>query len=179
MPSAVRILILAVVGVLVASVTGCGGGDSSASTEPAAVGLGTEELPPPKTEAEKRGLARAPRDASPLLQAVYRLFPPPKPDPKVKGSAVAIREGEESCAGKTPAEIREEYVPKSDLDSFQREEAGRIEGYEKNPTFNFPAGQIAASIYEKSLPKSSLKNFGFQGCVYALSEGLKAQLEGK
>ena len=181
MPKAKHILILAPVALMFATGTmGCGGGGSSEGPEEvSAAALGTESLPPPKTESEKRGEALAPKGASPLLQAIYRLFPPPKPDPKVKGSAEAIEAGERACEGKTPVEVREEYLPKSTFDSFQREQATRIEEYEKNPTYNFPAGQIAASIYEKTLSHSPLASYGFQGCVYSLSKGLKARLESK
>jgi hypothetical protein len=97
----------------------------------------------------------------------------------VAGSAEAIAAGEQACADKTPAEVRDEFLPRGNTGEFQHELAERIPDYEKNPSFSFPAGQIAASIYENSLPSTKVAPYGFVGCVYSLSRVLKAELAPK
>ena len=81
----------------------------------------------------KQREAEALEGASPLVRAIYRQFPPPRPNPKVKASAEALAAGEKACAGKTPIEVCEEFLPVSDLSGF---------------------GQLAASVYERSLPQT-------------------------
>jgi hypothetical protein len=73
-------------------------------------------------------------------------------------------------------QVRERYIGASDLTADQREAATQIKRYERNPSFSFPAGQLAAFVYEKTLPKSILSTFNYQGCLYALAKGLKASL---
>jgi hypothetical protein len=128
------------------------------------------------SDAERRAEANAPPGASPLLRAIYRQFPRPKPESSVKGSGAAIKAGENACEGKSAVQVRERYIGASDLTADQREAARRIERYERKPSFSFPAGQLAAFVYEKTLPKSILSPFNYQGCLYALSKGLKARL---
>jgi hypothetical protein len=76
----------------------------------------------------------------------------------------------------SPLQVRERYVAASDLTTEQREAVGQIERYEKRPSYSFPAGQLAALVYERTLPISMLSTFYYQGCLYALSKGLKARL---
>lgn len=146
------------------AVAGCGGGGPVESSA-----QGPQE---PAEQAE----AQAPPSASPLLKAIYRQFPSPQPEPSIKGSANAIRAGEAACEGKSPVEVRERYLAASRLTSSQRKLVTRIERYERRPTYSFPAGQLGATVYEKSLPKSTLSTFGYQGCLYALARELEARL---
>jgi hypothetical protein len=180
LPSTLRFLtLLTVASALAMIAVGCGdGGSSTTDTETGESGSPLS-VPPPQNEAEREAESKAPEGASAVLRAIYRQFPAPQPNPKVKGSAGAIAAGEKACAGKTPLEAREEFLPRSDLSGFQREQVERIPDYEKSPSYSFPAGQLAASVYEKTLPPTEVAPYGFQGCVYALSRVLKARLAPK
>jgi hypothetical protein len=149
-------------GILVLA-AGCGGGDE---TQPTTV----------SERAQLAALAEPPpKGASPLLKSIYREFQPPKPDPEVKGSAKAIKSGERVCKGKTPLEVREEFIGESDLNEDQQEVVEELERYEKHPSPSYPAGQLGALVYEKTLPETTA-SFGFQGCVYSLSLRVKREL---
>jgi hypothetical protein len=93
----------------------------------------------------------------------------------VKASAAAIKAGERECRGKTPIEVREEFIAESELNEDQEEVVAELERYEKNPSPSYPAGQLGALVYEMTLPEATA-NYGFQGCVYALSLGVKREL---
>ena len=150
-------------GILVLA-AGCGGGDE---TQPTTV----------SERAQLEALAEPPpKHASPLLKSIYREFQPPKPDPNVKGSAKAIKTGERVCKHKTPVEIREEFIGESNLNEEQEKVVNELERYEKNPSPSYPAGQLGALVYEMTLPETTA-NFGFQGCVYSLSLGVRDELE--
>ena len=150
-------------GILVLAV-GCGGGDANQ----------------PTTVSEREQLEALaeppPKHASPLLKSIYREFQPPKPDPEVKVSAKAIKAGERECKGKTPLEVREEFIGESELSEDQAEVVNELERYEKNPSPSYPAGQLGALVYEKTLPEATA-NYGFQGCVYSLSLRVKRELQ--
>jgi hypothetical protein len=118
-----------------------------------------------------------PKQASPLLREIYRQFQPPEADPEVKGSAEAIREGERECRGKTPLEVREEFIAEADLSEDQERAVSELEKFERNPSPSFPAGQVAALVYQSTVSDELLAGYGFQGCVYSLSLGVKQQLE--
>jgi hypothetical protein len=154
-------LALAACGVLVAG--GCGGGDSSVTLEAAST----------NSRAEK-----PPRGASPVLQEIYRQFYPPKADPQVKGSGQAIEKGEKACKGKTPLEVREEFIGESDLLEDQEKMVEEMGKFEKRSSqdASFVAGQLAALVYEGTLPADELAQFGYQGCVYSLAKVLERQL---
>jgi hypothetical protein len=144
---------------------GCGGDDSgTAGTTPSAYTNPRAETPP--------------KGSSTVLREVYRQFYPPVPDPQVKGSAAAIERGEEVCIGKRPIEIREEFIDESDLLPDQAEAVAELGKYEKRyeEDASFVAGQLAALVYERTLPEDELAMFGYQGCVYALSQVLKRRL---
>jgi hypothetical protein len=146
---------------------GCGGGgDSTATTVTSAF-----------RKAQERAEAAAPKGASPLLREIYGQFPPPKPDPKVKGSGKAIEAGERACKGKTPLEVREAYVEESDLLADQAKMVGELEKYEgtSKQTASFVAGQLGALVYERTLPEG-IARYGYQGCVYSLARGLEHSL---
>jgi hypothetical protein len=139
-----------------------GGGDDSSSTA-----ASQSSAPPP-----------LPADAS-LDEQLGRSFPPPEPTegapPKAKSYIAA---GRKACKGKTPAEVIDEYLPQTsakDFDADQEELIGGIGKYEQNPTADFAAGQIAAGVYEATLPTLQQRS-GYQGCVYELSVQLRREL---
>jgi hypothetical protein len=147
---------------------GCGGGGDEPSTETTSA----------FQREQQRAEAEAPKGASPVLRAIYRQFPKPEPDPQVKGSAKAIKAGEKACDGRTPLEVREEFVDESNLLEAQAEAVAELPKYEKQEAMNesFPAGQLAALVYERSLPEDKLAQFGYQGCVHSLAKGLEQRL---
>jgi hypothetical protein len=147
---------------------GCGSGDSSSDATSSAV------QPPKLTPAQ-----RAPKGASTVEREIYRQFPPPKPNPDVKGSAKAIVEGEKTCRGRSPAEVKEEFFAEasSRLNADQEamiEEIGRYERRSGTEP-SFTAGQLAAGTYEATLPEA-VAIYGYQGCVYSLAGRLKQEL---
>jgi hypothetical protein len=148
----------------------------------AGCGGDSEEQTPVETSAiaEVDELAEPPpKGASLLLEQIYRQFQPPEPDPRMKErSAKAIRAGERACKGKTPLEVREEFIAESDLSEDQAEAVSELEKYEENPSPNFVAGQLGALVYENALPEK-VARYGYQGCVYSLSLGLKRELAPK
>jgi hypothetical protein len=151
---------------LLALAGGCGDGDSE-SGNPTGQGAAQREEqlaePPPK-------------GASLLLRQIYQQFQPPQPDPRMKErSAKVIKAGERACKGKTPLEVREEFIAESDLSEDQAEAVSELEKYEENPSPNFVAGQLGALVYENALPEK-VARYGYQGCVYSLSLGLKREL---
>jgi hypothetical protein len=144
---------------------GCGGEDSESEGSAANATPREEPLAEP-----------APKGASPLLEEIYRQFQPPEPDPRMRGkSSRAIKAGERACRGKTPLEIREEFIAEADLTEDQAEVVSELQKYERNPSPNFVAGQLGALVYESALPEG-IARYGYQGCVYSLSLGLKRQL---
>jgi hypothetical protein len=159
-----RLAALAVLAALAAGAAGCGDDDSGEPTPASSIPpLSSLEEPPP-------------RGASPLLEDVYRQFQPPQPDPAVKGSAKALKRGEKTCSGKTPLQIREQFIGESDLTPDQAKTVERLPRYERSPSPNFVAGQLGALVYEGTLPEDELATYGFQGCIYALSLRLKREL---
>ena len=153
---------LALMGILVLA-AGCGGGGE---TKPTTV----------SEQAQLKALAEPPpKGASPVLKSIYREFQPPKPDPAVKASAKVIKTGERKCKDKTPLEVREEFIGESELNEEQEEAVNELERYEKHPSPSYPAGQLGALVYEKTLPEATA-SYGFQGCVYSLSLRVKHEL---
>lgn len=160
---------------------GCGSGSPSATSVPE-----TATSNPAGAAAAKKAAARAraaegnaPKGASPTLRAIYRQFPPPQADPKVKGSAAALEAGERACAGKTPVEVKERFfaAARAHLNSEQKKMIARIGSYERHAAkdASFAAGQLAADTYEATLPASA-GQYGYQGCVYALARRLEREL---
>ena len=149
---------------------GCGGDDSEGEASNGGEGnlvTDVSELaePPPK-------------GASPRLNEVYRQFQPPKPDPDLRRrSANAIEAGERACRGKKPIEVREEFLAESSLLADQEKAVKtQLEEAEAHPSGNFVAGQLAALVYEGTLP-DRISIYGYSGCIYALSKVYKRQLE--
>lgn len=160
------------------ALAGCGssdGGSGSAGATP----HGREGTASP-TSFGGAAEREAPKGASPVERSIYREFPPPKPDPGVKGSARAIERGEAACEGLSPLEVKARFYAKAEkrLLPAQKKMVGQLERFAKNAKNegSFPAGQIAALVYEQSLPSEKTARFGYQGCVYALARGLERQL---
>jgi hypothetical protein len=164
-------------------VAACGSGDDETSASQMAAerqveltgggrtGRGSPANPPPK-------------GASPFVKELYREFPPPEPQPGVRGAAAAIRAGEEACAGKTPLEVKEAFLPAAvesgRLDSESRAMIARTGEFEeriaREPSFT--SGQLAAAAYQATLPQR-LASSGFQGCIYAMAKDLERRVSGE
>jgi hypothetical protein len=144
----------------------CGGGDSS----------GSQGSSGSQAETAIRG-PQPPKGASALQRGVYRNFQPPRPDSAVPGSAKAIEAGEAACRGKTPLEVKQRYLPESELSAAQRQALTQIDRAEAKPSADFAAGQLAALIYQGTL-EGTAAEYGYRGCVYALARGLESGLGG-
>jgi hypothetical protein len=122
--------------------------------------------------------AKPPIDPSaPLSEQLARTFPAPKaPAGSLPGSAAAIEAGREACRGKTPLQVREEFIDAADLPEEQGTMVAELAKYEKQPpTVSFVAGQIAAGVYQATLPEKKAAA-GYQGCVYELALQLRREL---
>jgi hypothetical protein len=159
---------------LSAVAVGCGSGSEGGGESSAA-----PARPSPGDIAERE----APKGASPTLRAVYREFPPPKPDPAVSGSGAAIKAGERACRGKTPIEVKRAFYAKAissglQANSDEAKMVRQIRAFEKatHAAPSFPAGQLAADVYQATLP-AKMAQYGYQGCVHALATGFKREVE--
>jgi hypothetical protein len=159
---------------VVPSALGCGGGDENAGDQGGSTQSATSS---PVQKEEARAEAEAPKRASPMLRAIYRQFPRPTLDPAVEGSEEAIRAGEKACRGKTPLQVREEFIEESDLLEQQAELVDELPELEKSAATNagFVIGQLGALVYERTLPEE-VARFGYQGCVYSLALVLERKL---
>ncbi len=158
------------------ALAGCGSGGSAQSTPMSAEAAAAAKA----AAAERRAVeSRAPKGASPTLRAIYATFPAPKPNPEVKRSTTAIHAGIAACKGKTPLAVKEEFfaTAKSNLAPEQAKMIAAIGKYAKHETkdVSFVAGQLAAHAYEAILP-AAIAQYGYQGCVYALAQGLQQRL---
>jgi hypothetical protein len=152
--------------VLLIGLAGCGGGDSSSTTETTQAEAGAALKGP-----------KPPKDASPLERQIYRNFQSPKADPEVKGSAKAIAAGEAACRGKTPAQVKNEFISQSELSANQRQALSQIDRAEAKPSADYAAGQLAGLVYEGTL-EGTAAEYGYRGCVFALARGLEGRLGG-
>jgi hypothetical protein len=129
--------------------------------------------------ARHRAEARAPRGSSPTLRAIYATFPAPKPNPEAKSSGAAIHAGFAACAKKRPVQVKEEFyaAAKAKLSSEQTKMIDRVASFEAHSSTDssFTAGQLAADVYEATLPPK-LGQYGYEGCIYALAQGLEHRL---
>ncbi len=184
-----RAAVAALIGIVAFATVGCGGGGED--------GYATRTLPNGETVKEStrttdetfpeprppKGAPQAPKGASPVLKEIYRQFPPPKPDPRVKASGKAIAAGKAACSGKTPIQVESHYYPiavgKGMLDpsSPQAKTIAEIGKYAKHASgdASFVAGQLAAGAYQATLPPR-IAAYGYQGCVYALARELEQRL---
>jgi hypothetical protein len=106
----------------------------------------------------------------------------PKPEAganSLPGAAAAIEAGRKACAGKTPVEVREEFIAAAEaeagLQDGQKQMVAELETYEKQASSNFAAGQLGAGVYEATLPEKQ-RMAGYQGCVYELALQLRREL---
>jgi len=159
---------------LALGLSACGGGgdsgSSSSSVSENAEGTTTSSATANKGPASSKA-------ASSLGRQIHRTFPPPQADPEVEGSAEAIADGEAACEGKTPAQVKDEFLDESDLSSAQRQALSQIERAEAHPSGDFAAGQLAALVYEGTL-EGTVAEYGYRGCVYALALGVEGRLGG-
>jgi hypothetical protein len=167
---------------IVPAAAGCGSGDEQTESVSAAAARRAEMT---RGGRSHRGSPAnpAPKNSSPFVRELYRQFPPPRPEPGVKGAAAAIRAGERACAGKTPTEVKESFYPiavakgRLDPETPEGRMISAIAKYEARVTRepSFTAGQLAAAAYQRALaPK--LASSGYQGCIYALAVELERRL---
>ncbi len=114
------------------------------------------------------------------IEGLRTQFPKPEPVAGIKGSGAAITSGRQTCQGKTPREVKEEFEDQSNLPPEQARVITRqLPRYEaeapRDPSF--VAGQLAATVYEMTLSKE-VQSYGFQGCIYELARELEKRLEG-
>jgi hypothetical protein len=112
-------------------------------------------------------------------------FPVPKAQPESPpGAQEAIDAGRRACKGKTPQQVRDEFMAEAEasglLNSGQKKMLANIAHYEKQAatTTDFVAGQLAAGDYEATLPEE-LRIAGYQGCVYELAQQLLKEIAQK
>jgi hypothetical protein len=122
-----------------------------------------------------------PPDA-PMAQVIAKQFPSPKPtEGAPPGAMKSIEAGRKACKGKTPAQVRDEFIgAASGLDEGQEAMLGELGRFEKQSRTSpdFVAGQLAAGVYEATLPEEEAR-FGYQGCVYELALQLRKELAKK
>jgi hypothetical protein len=167
----------ALTGVAIAAIVLSAAGCGSSGDDNGGGSGGTTATARSFQQEEERAEAEAPPGASPVLQEIYRQFPPPQPDPSVKQSAAVISAGERACRGKTPLEVKEEFIDESDLLPSQAERVAELAELEAStpPNGSFVTGQLGALVYERTLPER-VAHFGYEGCVYSLSLVVKRQL---
>ena len=89
-----------------------------------------------------------------------------------------------ACKGKSPSQVIDEFMPAAEAQTTftkdQKQMIGEIAHYEKQASDSpdFAAGQLAAGVYERSLPEVQGRS-GYQGCVYQLALQLRSELSGK
>jgi hypothetical protein len=119
--------------------------------------------------------SQPPKAASALERQIDRNFPAPQADPGAQGSQEAIEAGEAACEGKTPTQVKQEFIANSELSADQRQALGQLGRAEAKPSGDFAAGQLAALVYEGTL-EGAEGEYGYRGCVYALARGLEREL---
>jgi len=118
---------------------------------------------------------------APMSEQLAHVFPVPKPGPgSLPGAAAAIEAGRKACKGKTPLQVREEFIGAAQgITDEQEAMIAELPKYEKQAaTPNFVAGQLAAGVYEATLPEKKAMA-GYQGCVYELALQLRRELAKK
>lgn len=165
-----KALLISFIAAALVALSGCGSGGSS--TGSSAVAAKT----PQEAEAE------APKGASPVLRGVYRSFPKPDTEALEPEVVNAVEAGEAACEGKTPIAVKEEFYAEAEgnLEPQQAKMIGRLGKFEarERTDQSFAAGQLAADVYAATLEGEEAQG-GYQGCVYALAQGLKHRLAPK
>jgi hypothetical protein len=159
---------LALASIAVFALSACGSDDDNGSSSDASAPESTVESAPTVDP------------NAPLTQQLKEVFPPPEPLAGSPPKAEAfIKQGQKACKGKTPSQVVDEFLPAAeenkDYDKQQLELISEIGSYEENPTSDFAAGQIAAGVYEATLPELQQRS-GYQGCVYELALHLRREL---
>jgi hypothetical protein len=157
-----------------------------AATVLAACGGSTDASTPTEAGAEAAAGAAKPLPAdAPMTKVLASRFPAPKVQPDAPpGSAEAIVAGRKACKGKTPVEVRDEFIGEAkasgNLNPGQEKMIAQLDGYEAHSATSpdFVAGQLAAGVYEATLPES-VRIAGYQGCVYELARQLEKELQKK
>ena len=146
------------------ALTACGGGDS-----------GSEQ-----SVAESSPATISPN--MPQTKVIAKQFPKPVPVENAPAGAMkAIEAGRRACRGKTPTEVRDEFMAaaqeKGALNEGQEAMLNELSNFEKQARTSpdFAAGQLAAGVYEATLPERQARS-GYQGCVYELALQLRREL---
>jgi hypothetical protein len=146
------------------TLSACGSDDSSSETT-APTGVEAE----PALDAD-----------APLEKQLNQVFPPPEPTAGAPPKAEQfIAAGQDACKGMTPSQVIDQYLPQTGSEDFSKSQEELIETigkYEQDPTADFAAGQIAAGVYEATLPELQGRS-GYQGCVYELAQQLRTELK--
>ena len=142
-------------------------GDDSDSGQTAGSGSSTKAAGPPPLD-----------PTAPVSEQLARSFPVPKPGPgTAPAAAAAIEAGRDACQGKTPLQVREQFIDAAEgLGDEQRGMIDELPKFEQNVTSSFVAGQLAAGVYEATLPEKK-KAAGYQGCVYELALQQRRELQ--
>lgn len=158
------------------------GSNSSSSSSPTSTAAAAEKAAAAAAKQRHAAEAKAPSGASPTLRSIYATFPRPEPNPKVKKSGRAIHAGIAACKGRTPTQVKAEFyaAAKPKLSAEQAKMIDRISSFEKHSRTDssFTVGQLAADVYQATLP-GGVGQYGYQGCVYSLAEGLERKLAPK
>lgn len=162
-----RICAVAVVGLVAIFTLGaCGGDDNDSGTEQG----GTDAV-----ATTEGGL---PPDA-PITRVLAEQFPKPTPtEGAPPGAEKYIEEGRKACKGKTPEQVRDEFIETAaGLNEGQEAMLDELDKFEKQAQHSpdFAAGQLAAGVYEATLPEKEARS-GYQGCVYELAVQLRREL---
>jgi hypothetical protein len=119
---------------------------------------------------------------APLTKQLARVFPVPKVEPGDEpGAAKSIAAGRKACRGKTPEQVRDEFMAAAEaeagLEEGQKALLAEFDKFEEQKLHspNFAAGQLAAGVYEATLPELQ-RRAGFRGCVYELAVQLRREL---
>jgi hypothetical protein len=118
----------------------------------------------------------------PQGEVIAKQFPKPKPIENAPAGAMkAIEAGRRACKGKTPAQVRDEFIAaakaRGRLNEGQEKMLNELPRFEKQARTSpdFAAGQLAAGVYEATLTERMARS-GYQGCVYELALQLRREL---
>jgi hypothetical protein len=150
--------------------TACGGGSGSGQSTASSTATPTSAGSP------------AVDPTAPITKQLAAVFPVPKAPPGSPSTVTtAIEAGRKACRGKTPLQVREEFIDSAaGLSADQKKMIAELPKFESQSATSpdFAAGQLAAGVYEATLPER-LKVAGYQGCVYELALQLRRELAKK
>jgi hypothetical protein len=167
---------LAVTGTLILSACGGGSGGNETNGQQGANGQPAGGSAGSGSAASNGGGGNA------KVATIESTFPKPTPQPNSPpGAKKAIDAGRRACKGKTPEQVRDEFMSEAEasglLNAGQKKMIANIAHYEKQAatSADFVAGQLAAGVYEATLPEE-LRIAGYQGCVYELAQQLLKEI---